>query len=90
MLIKPENEDTVFEFENRSFKYSEMAKMQRDCPSTRNIIEKMSKYKTSKKFQIISDVFFAKSTNGKTFVLPANISNEFLQYLHVLTARSGC
>jgi hypothetical protein len=85
MLTKTEDSTICFSYENRFWTYQQMAELQANCPATKNLIIK-ARRQNSRKFTLIKDVLFAHNR----LVLPENLSSEFLQYLHVLTAHCGC
>ena len=78
--------DVIFSYENRSFTAEEMANAQYSCSKTRNLIIKSKLNPKGKKFTIKENVLYS---DHDRLVLPSQLADEFIKYLHVITAHAG-
>ena len=77
--------DLIFSFENRSFTPKEMAEAQDQCENTRNLIFKAKINKKQDRLKIKDGVLYSKNR----LVLPSQLADEFITYLHTITAHAG-
>jgi len=79
------NDDVIFSFENRSFTSKEMATAQNECQHTRNLIVKSEIKSKQNRLKIKDNVLYSNDR----LVLPSKLADEFIQYLHTITAHAG-
>ncbi|CBY43208.1 unnamed protein product, partial [Oikopleura dioica] len=78
-------DDVIFSFENRSFTSEEMATAQNECQNTRNLIVKSKINTKQSRLKLKDNVLYSKDR----LVLPSQLADEFIQYLHTITAHAG-
>jgi len=62
-----------------------MATAQNECQNTRNLIVKRQINPKQKRLKIKDNVLYSRGR----LVLPSKLADEFIQYLHTITAHAG-
>ncbi|CAG5101553.1 Oidioi.mRNA.OKI2018_I69.YSR.g17203.t1.cds [Oikopleura dioica] len=78
------SKESVFSFGEQNFTAKELSELQRNCVKSRNLIEKCGRNPKSP-FQTKDGLLY----KDNRLVLPEDLSNEFISFLHCYTCHAG-